>query len=472
MSSLADLPELIGFFSYSREDDADSQGALSALRGRIQGELRGQLGRTAKTFRLWQDKEAIPSGTLWESEINNSVEKAAFFIPIITPTVVSSPFCRFELDAFLAREAALGRNDLVFPILYIHVPAMEDSTRLANSPVLSLISRRQYFDWREFRHLDSNSTEVKKAVERFCGSIRDALNKTWVSPEERKQREAAVTQERAEAEQRQRTEAGLRAEEEASRKRTAAEAQQKREAQPQRSYAAPPEARPETKVIDGGEVRHRAAEDARFQSQNPQARSAWMPSRSVILAGSLVAAVFAGAIGAKIALAPGPVPVPPAPVTPVAPAPVTPIPSPPAPAPSAPAHAAITPIPGLRASLGDSIDKVRSAYNLHGNTVPDCSASSNPCVMLVDSADGLTFFFKDESKPLNEVRADAPFSGSIAGVHIGDQLQDVLKRLGQPTAPPWEFGGNKAYLFRVNGLPFRCDVDSTGKVVTILYFTD
>src|SRR6202161_1357848 len=104
MSSLADLPELIGFFSYSREDDADSQGALSALRSRIQGELRGQLGRTAKTFRLRQDKEAIPSGALWESEINNSVEKAAFFIPIITPTVVASPFCRIELDAFLARE--------------------------------------------------------------------------------------------------------------------------------------------------------------------------------------------------------------------------------------------------------------------------------------------------------------------------------------------------------------------------------
>jgi len=40
---------------------------LSALRSRIQGELRGQLGRTAKTFRLWQDKEAIPSGTLWEA---------------------------------------------------------------------------------------------------------------------------------------------------------------------------------------------------------------------------------------------------------------------------------------------------------------------------------------------------------------------------------------------------------------------
>src|SRR5580658_2211246 len=101
MSSLAELPELIGFFSYSREDDEDSHGALSALRDRIQRELRGQLGRSMKTFRLWQDKEAIAPGTLWETEIKTAVEQSAFFIPIITPTVVRSPYCRFELDSFL-----------------------------------------------------------------------------------------------------------------------------------------------------------------------------------------------------------------------------------------------------------------------------------------------------------------------------------------------------------------------------------
>src|SRR5580704_6456844 len=141
MSSLADLPELIGFFSYSREDDADSLGALSALRSRIQGELRGQLGRTAKTFRLWQDKEAIPSGTLWETEIKNAVAQAVFFIPIITPTVLASPYCRFELDAFLGREASLGRSDLVFPILYIDVPELTDSVRRQNDEVLALIAK-------------------------------------------------------------------------------------------------------------------------------------------------------------------------------------------------------------------------------------------------------------------------------------------------------------------------------------------
>jgi hypothetical protein len=31
MSSLAELPELVGFFSYSRDDDEDFKGTLSAL---------------------------------------------------------------------------------------------------------------------------------------------------------------------------------------------------------------------------------------------------------------------------------------------------------------------------------------------------------------------------------------------------------------------------------------------------------
>ena len=70
MSSLADLPELVGFFSYSRRDDRHSEGALSRLRGRIQGELRLQLGRD---FRLWQDTAAIPEGALWEDEIKRAI---------------------------------------------------------------------------------------------------------------------------------------------------------------------------------------------------------------------------------------------------------------------------------------------------------------------------------------------------------------------------------------------------------------
>src|SRR5215813_7038130 len=69
MSSLADAPDLVGFFSYSREDDEGSGGRLSKLRERIQEELRLQLGRTKRDFRLWQDKVAIAHGELWEDTI-------------------------------------------------------------------------------------------------------------------------------------------------------------------------------------------------------------------------------------------------------------------------------------------------------------------------------------------------------------------------------------------------------------------
>jgi hypothetical protein len=184
MSSLADLPELVGFFSYSREDDEDSNDALSALRYRIQYELRGQLGRQRRTFRLWQDKEAIAAGKLWESEIKAAVAQSVFFIPIITPTVVRSGYCQFELELFLAREAELKRDDLIFPILYIRVPELEDTERFQNYPVLSVIAKRQYVDWRELRLRDVNSTEVREAIGRLCTNIRDALDRPWLSLQE------------------------------------------------------------------------------------------------------------------------------------------------------------------------------------------------------------------------------------------------------------------------------------------------
>ena len=62
MSSLAELPELVGFFSYSREDDDAFKGMLSALRDGIQRELSAQLGRSKRAFRLWQDQVAIAPG--------------------------------------------------------------------------------------------------------------------------------------------------------------------------------------------------------------------------------------------------------------------------------------------------------------------------------------------------------------------------------------------------------------------------
>jgi hypothetical protein len=117
MSSLTDRAEIVGFFSYSREDDEAFKGTLSALRDGIQRELAAQLGRSKRTFRLWQDQVAIARGKLWESEIKKAVDESVFFIPIVTPRAVNSKYCHVEFETFLARERALDRTDLIFPDL-------------------------------------------------------------------------------------------------------------------------------------------------------------------------------------------------------------------------------------------------------------------------------------------------------------------------------------------------------------------
>src|ERR1700730_18295433 len=198
MSSLADAPNLVGFFSYSRDDDEDSGGRLSKLRERIQAELRGQLGRTKADFRLWQDKVAIADGELWEETIKKGISESVFFIPIITPTAIRSRYCKFEFESFLAREKELDRNNLIFPILYIPVPALTDE-RWRQDPLLSIIGSRQYEDWQNLRRLDASSSEaVALRVQTFCANICRALQQPWLSPEECQQAEAEAERRRQE----------------------------------------------------------------------------------------------------------------------------------------------------------------------------------------------------------------------------------------------------------------------------------
>ncbi|MFZ1005241.1 MAG: TIR domain-containing protein [Candidatus Sulfotelmatobacter sp.] len=243
MSSLADLSDLVGFFSYSREDDHGSRGALSALRDAIQSELSAQLGRSQTDFRVWQDKAAIPLGTLWENQISDAINQSAFFVPIVTPRAMRSQHCTFEFESFLAREKELGRDDLVFPILYIPVPALEDEKLWRQDPVLKIVGTRQYLDWRDLRHLEHNSPEVRQKVERFCRNISIALRKPWVSLEERRREAETQAQQRAEEEQRRKAAeieaARLALEERRTREAEAARrAQEQERAQADRAFTA------------------------------------------------------------------------------------------------------------------------------------------------------------------------------------------------------------------------------------------
>ena len=184
--------------------------------------MRVQLGRTRKDFRLWQDKVAIAHGELWEGTIKKGISESVFFIPIITPTAVRSSYCKLEFESFLAREKELDRNNLIFPILYVRVPALDDERLWSRDPLLAIIGSRPYDDWQNLRHLDASSSEVVQRVERFCANICRALEQELarrVSEEERRRQEAEIKQRADEEERRRKAEAEERQRAEAERRR-------------------------------------------------------------------------------------------------------------------------------------------------------------------------------------------------------------------------------------------------------------
>src|SRR5262249_27006480 len=153
--------------------------------------------------------------------IKKGIAESVFFIPIITPTAVRSSYCKFEFQSFLAREKELDRNNLIFPILYVQVPALTGD-RWRQDPLLAIIGSRQYEDWQNLRHLDAYSNEaVALRVEKFCANICRALEQEWLSPEERRETEARRA---AEAERRRQQEAEIkqRADEEERRRKAEA----------------------------------------------------------------------------------------------------------------------------------------------------------------------------------------------------------------------------------------------------------
>ena len=225
MPSLAELPDLTGFFSYSRRDDEHSQGSLSRLRAQIYNELRLQLGFD---FRLWQDTVAIPEGAEWEGEIKRAISESVFFIPIVTPSSVASIHCRMEFEAFLDREETLGRKNLVFPLLYVRVPALEKEELWRQDPLLGIIGRRQYFDWQRFRHRSFNEAGIAEKIEQYCRNIVESLQQPWVFPGDRRAAEQAEAQRVAEQarldqEEKKRQQAAAEARLKAEQERRAAE---------------------------------------------------------------------------------------------------------------------------------------------------------------------------------------------------------------------------------------------------------
>jgi parallel beta-helix repeat protein len=85
------------------------------------------------------------------------------------------------LQQFLAYERQLGRDDLVIPLYYQTVPALEDARRqpdASDDPLIQALAPRQPLDWRTLRQHAEAASPVRAALDKLAArilSIRDAV---------------------------------------------------------------------------------------------------------------------------------------------------------------------------------------------------------------------------------------------------------------------------------------------------------
>ncbi len=90
---------------------------------------------------------------------------------------------------------------------------MLDEAEWRDDPVLSVVGKRQYVDWRPYRYFSVDTPAVGQAIGGLCGKIAEALRQPWISPEDRRQLEAEARRRAEEKSTRQEAEAKRQAEE-------------------------------------------------------------------------------------------------------------------------------------------------------------------------------------------------------------------------------------------------------------------
>ena len=152
---MVDKPD--AFLSYTRFDDRRRK--ISEFRTWLSDAVEEVSGHS---FDIFQDIEGIGLGKKWQDVLDEMLDQARFFIPILTPKFFNSGPCRDELTKFLELERKSGRQDLVLPIYWIDCPVLEEGYLKAKDELAQAIDERQRWDWRRLRLEPFDSKEVQR----------------------------------------------------------------------------------------------------------------------------------------------------------------------------------------------------------------------------------------------------------------------------------------------------------------------
>ncbi len=128
-------------------------------------------------------------------------------------------------------------------------------------------------------------------------------------------------------------------------------------------------------------------------------------------------------------------------------------------------------IEGLPVSLGDSIEKVKSALETTLEPEESRSAVQRNTKALRLKTRGIWVFFDQDGRAYN-IRLDAPFAGNVGGVQIGNSRALLVEKLGKPAKvlKDMVMGLNKfePYLYYIDDrTTVRFDFDRDGEIETM-----
>jgi predicted secreted protein len=160
--------EAVGFWSYVREDDAGDGGRIVDLAHDVGAQYRIQ---TAEKLDLFVDRDSIEWGEAWKARIDSAIAGTTFFIPILTPSYFESPECRRELLKFAREARLLGLAELLMPIYWVRVSALDDSPETSSDEAVRLVAAYNRETLREERMEDRGSSTYRKAVSRLAEKL-------------------------------------------------------------------------------------------------------------------------------------------------------------------------------------------------------------------------------------------------------------------------------------------------------------
>ena len=117
---------------------------------------------TGEQIELFFDQHSLTWGDDWQQKIDERLESAAFFIPVVTPRYLTSEACRREFWTVAQRAEAVGLKGLILPLYYVDVPSFGDGS--SSDDVLDLVQRFQYMDWRERRFQEVHTKEYRRGI--------------------------------------------------------------------------------------------------------------------------------------------------------------------------------------------------------------------------------------------------------------------------------------------------------------------